>query len=448
MTTVDPALPSLEIGSHQDSNSLSGSDGEPDTESVINQVEPFETYQHRVLTLAQTVVWPDASPEEITVERLGGGSYNRIIGITRYARPGSEAIQYILRIPWWHDEKTSVENEVAPIRYLKQHTDIPSPDVVMYDKTANNILASPYVIQNRVPGHDLHRFLVGDSELKTAGHLNRITHEGWCALALGLGQVVRKLLSIRNNVAGRLVPNLLDEKTTLLAPFQKFLDEEPVPLPLDPSSPQTETTTSLLVRMFRYQRARELDIDPNNSLTLMPDFEKMATEISEEGYFDEVPISLCHLDFYPRNIIISLAGSENTAQGIPNLKAILDWDSAIFAPAFMICEPPVYLWNHKFYENGEDDDDCEDWHIDQTFGPITENDNIVKKIFEDAAGEEYLRFAYDPTYRLARQLFRYGMKGIYTSWDFRDGNKLLGFWKDTKKPKKVAKPVVRSKAGN
>lgn len=38
----------------------------------------------------------------------------------------------------------------------------------------------------------------------------------------------------------------------------------------------------------------------------------------------------------------------------------------------------------------------------------TENDKIVKRIFDDAAGKRYMRFAYDPTYRLARQLFRYG----------------------------------------
>ncbi|KAK4202778.1 hypothetical protein QBC40DRAFT_275683 [Triangularia verruculosa] len=305
----------------------------------------------------------------------------------------------------------------------------------MYDNTANNTLESPYVIQNRVAGHDLHRFLMGDSELNSAGHLKKITHEGWCSLALGLGQIVHKLLSIRNHVAGRLLPDPSDVNNILVAPFQKHLDEESEPLSINSSSPPTETAASLLVGMFRYQRAKELDLDPNSVHTLMPDFEKMTTEIAEAGYLDDVPVSLCHLDLYPRNIIINLTGSEQAHQDILKLGSILDWDSAIFAPAFMICEPPVYLWNHKLYEDGEEDDDCEDWHIDQTFGPLTEDDEKVKRIFEEAAGEEFMRFAYDPTYRLVRQLFRFGMKGIYSSWDLRDGYKLLDFWQNIKKPK-------------
>ncbi|KAK0712317.1 hypothetical protein B0T21DRAFT_352552 [Apiosordaria backusii] len=444
MATVDPADPPLEVDSDVDSQSHSRSDAEPETDSIINQVEPFEAYQHRVLTLAQTVVWPDAAPDEITVERLGGGSYNRIIGITRHAGTVSEATRYILRIPWWHDEKTAVENEVAPIRYLQGHTDIPSPGVVMYDKTANNVLESPYVIQTRIPGHDLHRFLVGDSELNTAGHLRQITHEGWCALALGLGQIVRKLLSIRNNIAGRLLPDPSDANNILVAPFQKALKEEPQPVSLNPSSPPTETAASLLVGMFRYERARELDLDPDSFLTLMPDFEKMTTEISEAGFLDDIPVALCHLDLYPRNIIINFSDSEGATKGIPKLEAILDWDSAVFAPAFMICEPPVYLWNHKLYENGEEDGDCEDWHIDQTYGPVTEDDKEVKRIFEEAAGEEYMRFAYDPAYRLVRQLFRFGMKGIHSSWELRDGQKLLDFWQKIKKPKEIASRFTES----
>ncbi|KAK4172867.1 hypothetical protein QBC36DRAFT_145473, partial [Triangularia setosa] len=103
--------------------------------------------------------------------------------------------------------------------------------------------------------------------------------------------------------------------------------------------------------------------------------------MGEAGHLNNIPHTLCHLDLYPRNMIISVKPLTNE----PTIERMLDLDSALLAPAFMIGEPPVYLWNSR--------------HVNFSFDPITEEDKEVKRISEEATGEEYVRFAYNPVYR-------------------------------------------------
>jgi hypothetical protein len=107
-----------------------------------------------VLAFAQSNIWTDATPKEIAVERLQGGGFNRIIGLTRqfHGRSNME-IQYILRLPRF--EAAQLDNDVAVLRFLHQHCEIPAPKVIMFDGTKDNGLGSQYMLQNRIPGTDL-----------------------------------------------------------------------------------------------------------------------------------------------------------------------------------------------------------------------------------------------------------------------------------------------------
>lgn len=103
----------------QGSNSEDSVKSEPD--SIIYQVEPFVTYQHRIRTLARAVLWKNVREEDLDVERLGNGSYNRVIGITHNGNSANGRLKYVVHI-LWHHEKEDLEKDIAPLLFVKEYT--------------------------------------------------------------------------------------------------------------------------------------------------------------------------------------------------------------------------------------------------------------------------------------------------------------------------------------
>lgn len=65
----------------------------------------------------------------------------------------------VVRILWNH-EREDLEKDIAPLLFVKEYTQIPSPDVISYDSTPDNVLESPYVIKSRVRGVNAHKALI------------------------------------------------------------------------------------------------------------------------------------------------------------------------------------------------------------------------------------------------------------------------------------------------
>jgi len=80
----------------------------------------------------------------------------------------------------------------------------------------------------------------------------------------------------------------------------------------------------------------------------------MTHELDAGGYFSQVWYSLAHLDLAPRNILIDVDTDTDTARSTNIITAILDWDSAMLAPCFLSCYPPVWLWG---WRDDEDEDE-------------------------------------------------------------------------------------------
>lgn len=99
---------------------------------------------------------------------------------------------------------------------------------------------------------------------------------------------------------------------------------------------------------------------------------------------------------------------------------ILDWDSAVFAPQFVGCVPPMWIWAW----NAEEDED--EAHANDT--PRSLKQQELKRLFEDAVGERFLRFAYLPQYRIARRLFKFAQQEMNSSWHFEDADRLVSEW--------------------
>jgi hypothetical protein len=111
------------------------------TSTDLYDHEPFETFAHKVHSLLTTIFPDDLF---IHVERISGGSYNRVVrGVL-----GSRRV--IVRIPRF--TYCSPVNEVAILRFLRSTTAIPVPSVLHFHMSSSNLISDPFMILEHLPG--------------------------------------------------------------------------------------------------------------------------------------------------------------------------------------------------------------------------------------------------------------------------------------------------------
>ena len=435
---------------------------ESDTSTLRYDQEPYRLFKSRVEGLCQ-VLWPAqqsfgqswansriarligankllsifAPPkQEPLIERLRGGDYNRIIGITLPSSKRGDHIgrSFILRVPRW--DRGQTDKLVATLEYLRQNSSIPTAKVVAKDFSEDNVLGSPYVVQNRLPGSDLEILW------------NDLTHSQRCTVARELGSVVKSLLALESPVTGYI--KSVDEGTRsskkhVVVPFDlKSADgdvfDEPEP-PRDEnattSSPRQSQST---LDFFRCQiaRWRAVDVDGNapligRTLALWDGMLKIINEMDELGLFKSLNHCLCHVDLYPRNIMASIQPDTTIL-----ITGILDWDEAVLAPKFVACEPPSWLWGFDPDQRPpppNNNDDLPAWPYEKPGAddlPATEENRQLKKIFEEAAGGEYVRMAYGEEWRMCRGLFRVAVFGLTSSENYDAAERIVGDWERLK----------------
>ncbi|KAJ5640484.1 hypothetical protein N7528_000109 [Penicillium herquei] len=136
-----------------------------------------------------------------------------------------------------------------------------------------------------------------------------------------------------------------------------------------------------MIRAILEPKIEKVAASDPNAVDLFEDLLTMASEMNDLGVLDESAYCLCHLDLEPRNV---LAGPPKPTESLA-LTGVLDWDSAIFAPLIMSCDPPIWLWV---------DENIEDKRVAGE-EPLTAELRELKQLFEQAAGPIYSRFAYE-----------------------------------------------------
>ncbi|KAI0849181.1 kinase-like domain-containing protein [Daldinia vernicosa] len=381
------------------------------TSTVLWDHDAFETYQFSVLEFALYNIWPGANLNDIIIERLKGGGFNRIIGLTRKgnSRTNSADVQYIVRIPRHDDAR--VDRDVATLEFLGRHTKISVPKVLTFDTTEDNELHFPYMIQDRIAGTDV---LTG---------FPRLNHAKKLRFARELGNVFRQILAVRSHTAGSLVFSSEGNDIDIKAEFSVIPyghDGFNLAVPYSSTKTTRQTIRDLLLSNFQDQMAHIIKYHPSAYLKfgLFGQLCAMVWELEERGLFHNVDYCLAHLDLAPRNILIDPTSTPKK----PIISGVLDWDSAVFAPAFMACEPPLWVWG---WLDGEDEDERTANDV-----PPTVEGRQLKKAFERAAGKDYMRFAYNPAYRLARRLVRFAIQHeLQSNYDWGDVEVMLAEWK-------------------
>ncbi|KAJ6024871.1 hypothetical protein N7540_005668 [Penicillium herquei] len=350
--------------------------------------EPFKTFQGRVIQLCGVIAPPNS---QITVERMKGGTYNRVVAITWTGKDDCKAHHFILRVP--RDWPVSLGRHLGPLHILHQQGQFPVPEVIKFDTSLRNILELPYMLQVRIPGTSLD-FTYHDLPQKTK-----------CAIATRVGQVFAALHSIRSVVAGRPTMSMKEVKVARFRdPEEHWCMQLPELVPYE-DGPASQSTFDLIHAIIAPQLEREIAKNGRVGATKINDLQKVLTVASEMhkfGVWGEDGYCLCHMDMAFRNIMAEKPSLTNPS----GITGILDWDSAIFAPLVMSCTPPRWLWASypDWIEYGEDEwYDTEDFLAHEYLSPESCE---LKQCFEDAAGPVYARLGEGPQYRLARRLLR------------------------------------------
>ncbi|KAF9509458.1 hypothetical protein BS47DRAFT_1365261 [Hydnum rufescens UP504] len=122
-----------------------------ESSSVVYGQESFSTFSTKVEAL-MIALFPFA--QVLDIERMTGGGYNRIIGVHL-----SNHERYVLRIPRLHPRFNELSNQVAVLRYIKDHSTIQVPSVVHFDTTNQNPLGWSYALQCRIEGLPLSEYM-------------------------------------------------------------------------------------------------------------------------------------------------------------------------------------------------------------------------------------------------------------------------------------------------
>ena len=421
--------------------------------------ESFETFHDKVESLCRTL-WPD-STIEFKIERGPGGSYNRIIAIAIHKSHSPTATQkLILRIPRFDDAR--IDRETAAVRFVRQNSNLAVPKILASDLTTENVLQLPYVLQNRLPGVSLHTVFPN------------LSHQQKTRIAQLIGQVLDKLLRITSPVSGIIEESpqtvKLEQPVVIAEPQQRNVfrqalralvrkSKSKIPSrvvnavrgprhsfivrPFDIKGPNdelgaaetlatdvqgttsTEDVLQMLLNQFMHWKAKWLKAHPKDR-AMAEYYDRFATtakEMHRLGLLEnDSEFTLCHLDLAPRNILVEIKSEASSS--LPSsisISGILDWDSAVFAPRVLSCTPPSWIWA---------------WAEDESEDEATANDvpptsaaQELKRTFEAAVGEDFLRLCYEPHHRLVRKLITFAIFGMHSNEELKDADGLLEEWK-------------------
>ena len=370
-----------------------------------------------------------SAPTEPLIERLRGGDLNHITSITIPWLSEEKDRNFILRVPRW--DQNRLDREVAILEYVRQKSTIPVATINATDFTCGNVLEKPYVLQSRIPGNDVR------SLWKKLNFLQR------CDIARELGKCIHTLLSLESPNAGLIefnsVTSTRDSDTFRVVPFDVEVEnnddelaDESKPKNLSAPTAHGDSQSTLEIFRFLFERRRSHALATScgvvdDEVTLWDKMSNAVQEMEEEGLFTVELNCLCHVDLHPGNIM-----GQTQSNGSFAITGILDWDEAIFAPKFMNCMPPAWLWDDAvFDEHRFDDDGLDPWPYElggANVMPLTEEKRELKRIFENHAGPLWCFMAYDESYRLCRGLFRIAKEGLNDSQSWKAAQRILEDW--------------------
>ncbi|KAM7197074.1 hypothetical protein V8F33_005733 [Rhypophila sp. PSN 637] len=361
-----------------------------------NGQEPFPQFFAKVELLI-VGLFPDEDPRTIELERMRGGTYNRVVGVTLTDKNK----RYVLRVPRTKkDEQLSriaqidITEDIAPLLFVKA-AGIPCAEIISFQRDPINALRLPYMIQSRVKGECMLQPVCTGS----------LIHAQRRRVAKDMGQIYNKMLRTTSTVPGRIILPAGEISSTptaediLLAPYgsqesrpwKHLAEANAAAQPYNPGPVTERRNTHIAEFLFALieDRKRATPAHNKNHFFIYNKWDEWVAKMQDKGLFDDMDYCLNHQDLWPRNIMVDVEASEEEP-----MITILDWDQAMFLPAFNMCIPPTWVWDLENCREPE--------QLDADADPIDPLKRELKLIFEENAGRNYVRYAKELDYKMGR----------------------------------------------
>jgi hypothetical protein len=412
------------------SDCCSASDSSGDSTSTYRYShEPWDSFQNKALRLA-VQLFPNVRTEDIQLERMRGGSSNRVVGIDVPERKPQGLLallkrvfdkvlvmigfesrlrplttsRYIIRIPRWGSEL--VQRNIATLKYASSNIRVPAPTVVSYDSSDQNALGAPYVLQHRLTGQSLQAVFT-NLNLEQRKDLTR--------------KVSRLILEIQDLFNGNCATiTSYNEKTSQYK-------METLSVPPDPTNNHSshsllehtpmDTLTFITTTCQRWKDHESTYLEHSNAE--WDQCSNIAREMHSRGFLNATDqFHFAHMDLYPRNILVEVIDDSSI-----KITGVLDWDDALFVPKFVACRAPFWLWEGK-----ETMDECDEYEALKE--PQDPGMKEIKLLFESLVGNEFLIYAYREEYILLRRMFTILRLGLGYSHHFKEIEDILARWQE------------------
>ncbi|KAF7888718.1 uncharacterized protein EAF02_003259 [Botrytis sinoallii] len=356
--------------------------------------EPFVTYKHKIIQLCHDLGLGEPSK----VERMRGGSFNRVVCLSL---PSKDNQDHVLRIPRNLDTNESTRDQVAVLHYLAPLMLVPA--VVAFDSTSDNVIGRPYILQEKLKGVNagsVYYDLPSDEKMQ---------------FVKLLADIVKKLNTFKIDrpgqlVAGPSIPSISHEPLTIPTDIEvtgyRFSQHDALEVM---SSQNKQPLSSLLDSIFEERKKADEDFMGLQWNSL----QKITKEMKTAGLFSNTDTDcvVWHWDLAFRNIMV-----EKQSNGQWALTGILDWDGLLSAPSVMTRAPPVWLWI-------EENDRSSKWHEGlgnndiQPARELTMEELVLKSSFEQIlqrADQNYMADAYGRGVWI-RRLVKFALEGFAQS---------------------------------
>ncbi|KAH7244824.1 kinase-like domain-containing protein [Fusarium solani] len=201
------------------------------------------------------------------------------------------------------------ESEIATIRYVKQHTSIPVPEIYYQDLNPDNEIGAAFVLMEKIPGRHLYKIWDGLS----------LDHK---KVALSqIASVIVQFSSLRFDKIGCLTKNGIGRVTS--------------PCYTSPQGPFSSTLQYL--ESF-------ISSDSVNSSEAKDLFGQIRTKLAEYAKTEaasylEPPFSMIHADFDAQNMLF-LDAPDGSG---PKLTGLIDFEYAHTGPVYFLYEYPIFI---------------------------------------------------------------------------------------------------------
>ncbi|KAF7910214.1 uncharacterized protein EAE98_012169 [Botrytis deweyae] len=423
--------------------------------------ESFETYKLKVAQLCQNIGF--GSPSK--VERMGGGSYNRVIGLTF---PGqSEDRNFVLRIPrspYEDYELHKTRDQVATLLFLKQFDFLCVPTIAAIDTTADNIIASQFVLQEKITGQPLSDVFptlplaeklelttlvtqllikMEDITIEDPGVLAGAQPLPWVSTSIhqsnsppvisgfrlnpmvvasplgkqGLASLIFNMLDYRKKDDARVtnVCRLWDQLFDVLKQMEQidfFKDSD---------------STNILWNWDMC--SRHIFVEKDNSLTPAVPCSSSTSEIAQPLNIDHVGDNSTESEANIKDEASQPPDSQNqVTSGRWKITGTIDWDDALSVPRVITRVPRTWLWF-------DDNERTPFWDGDRETPPqraLTEDELAIKNHFDQIMQQADPNYMNDTYFRgvWIRRLFQFTQTGFCYTADFDRCYKFLKDWKN------------------